>query len=259
MSVPSKRTTDTISSIERKKGLYVIKAGAWSVSLSPSMYLEELLYVGKELSHNDKIRLEHLAALSAPMEYAHRLLSRSSYSVHCLKEKLLLKYPECEDLNEIVFRLKKEGLLDDAAYAEAYKLSKEASLYGPNRIIDELRYKKGIHPDVLAALSFAPEEEQLERLFPLLDRKYQGIPYSKKVEKIKKSMIDRGYSRENSASFAARASVDQKALDKRFRADVEKAKRLYGRKYEGYERKQRIIRSLLSKGYSMKMIEEVQL
>ena len=254
--MPAKRTTDIIKSIERKKGLFLVKTEDWSASLSLSFFSEELLYVGKELSHNDKIRLSHYAALSEPLDYAHRLLAKKMYSAHQMREKIQVKYPECEDINEIIFRLKKEGLLDDRLYAEAYKESKEAQLFGREKILNELRFVKGVNPEILSELEFAPEDGQLEKLFPLLDRKYMDLPYRKKVAKIQKILIDRGYSSAKAAEYASKSNVDEKMLDKRFQADLEKAKRLYGRKYEGYELSQRIIRSLLSKGYTMNKIME---
>ena len=226
--MPAKRTTDLIDSIEKKKGLYIIKTKGWSASISQSFYAEELLYVGKVLTNNDKIRLSHLEKISLPMDYVHRLLARGLYSVHMMREKIALKFPECDDLNEIIYRLKEEGLLDDKAFAEAYKESKEAQLYGPTKIKDELRYTKGVSQDIINELRFADEEAQLEQLFPILDRRYQNQTLKSKQAKLTKLMIDRGYSKDLAYRFALNSSVDPKAIKKRFEADLEKAKRIYG-------------------------------
>lgn len=245
-----------VRKIEKKKGLYVIHGDDFEVLLSPTFYAEELLYVNKALSHNDCIRLGHLSRLSEPYEYSHRLLSRGAYSAHMMREKISVKFPTCDDINEIIYRLKEEGLINDEDYALAYKESKEAQLYGPNRILDELRFNKGINPEILKGLKFKSEDESLERLFNIADLRYKDLPYRRKVMKLEKYFIDRGFSKEKAKEYAKKASVNKKEQAKRFKMDLDKAKRLYSKKYEGYELKQRIIRSLLSKGYTMSDIEE---
>lgn len=255
--MPSKRSTETIRSITRKKGKYVVATDAWTLSLSLDAFSETPLYVGKVIGSAEYFRLKHLADLDEPLRYAHGLLARRPYSVHLLKEKVLAKFPECDDLKEIVFILKKEGLLDDARYAEDYAASKEAALYGPNRILDALRYEKGIAPEVLEGLKFERQDKQVERLMPSLERRYASLPYRAKRQKIEKAIVDRGYDREVARRFAEQIAEDPKAVRKRLAADCAKAKASYSRKYEGYELRQRIIRSLLGKGYKMDMIEEV--
>ncbi len=246
-----------VKKIETKKGKYVIDLGDEKISLCQAFYMDELLYVGKVLTENDCARLSHLSALSEPYEYCIRLLSRGTYSSHTLREKLSLKYPECKDTNEIIYRLKKINLLDDYGYALAYKEAKESQLYGPKRILNELRYKKGIREEILNEIKFEDEEKTLNELFPLIDKRYKDLPFLKKAAKLERYFIDRGFSKEMAKKYSLKASIDEKEQHKRLKADYEKAKRTYGRKYNGYELRQRIIRSLLSKGYKMNEIEEI--
>ncbi len=246
-----------VKKIEKKKGKYLIDLGDEKISLCQTFYIDELLYVGKSLSNNDCLRLAHLSRMSDPYEYSLRLLSRGAYSSHSLREKISLKYPECKDINEIIFRLKKVGLLDDYGYANAYKEAKESQLYGPKRIINDLRYKKGINQEILDDLEFEDEEKILDELFPLADKRYKDLPFLRKVAKLEKLFIDRGFSKEKAKEYSLKASVDKKEQNKRLKSDYEKAKRLCSRKYDGYELRQRIIRSLLSKGYKMNEIEEI--
>ena len=255
--MPSKRNTEIIRSIAKKKGKYIVTTDGWTLSLSLDAFSEIPLYVGKVIGNAEYYRLKHLADLDEPLRYAHGLLARRSYSVHLLKEKIITKYPECDDLKEIIFILKKEGLLDDERYAVDYAASKEALLYGPNRILDALRFEKGIAPEILEKLRFEPQEKQVEKLLPSFERRYASLPYRAKRQKIEKAIVDRGFDREVAKRFASSIPEDEKAVQRRLEMDYAKAKAHYGRKYEGYELRMRIIRSLLSKGYTMNKIEEV--
>ncbi len=246
-----------IKKIEKKKGEYLIVFPDFQLSLCESFFSEELLYVGKELSDEDRIRLKKLSEINGPYEYARSLLLRSSYSSHAIKEKIKAKYPQCAYANETILKLKKEGLLDDSRYAETYKDYKEAELYGPKRILDDLRYKKGISDEILDNLEFQNERDALNKLFPIINNKYKGLPYKKKASKVENALLVRGFSKDLAKEYASKAEIDPKEVKKNLMMDFSKSKRNHSKKYKGYELKQRIIRSLLSKGYTMNEIKEV--
>ncbi len=246
-----------ITKIERKKGLYFVHMGDEVVSLSETFYLDEHLYASKEIKDDELRKLRYLSELSEPYEYACRLLSRNAYSSYLLKEKVKAKYPSFKYLDDIVKRLTDSSLLNDWEYAENFKEMKEAALIGPNKIKNDLLYIKKVNPDIVSSLSFSPEEEAIAELIPIMERRYQAYPYKAKIRKIETALIARGFNKELAHKYSLTIDKDEKEEKALLKKDYDKAKRIQGRKCQGYELKQRIIRSLLYKGYKMNDIEEL--
>ena len=71
------------------------------------------------------------------------LLSRREHSRKEVKEKLLLRYENTEQINVVLEKLVSNNLIDDSRFAEAYVLSRKRKGFGPKKIIFEL-ISKGV-------------------------------------------------------------------------------------------------------------------
>lgn len=243
----------TIKKIVYKKGgAVLVFSDKEKLTLSNNAFTDFHLYEGKEVTPLEKRKLEQAAESDEIYSYALRLLSHEVYSVHDLRAKLLLRFDDENAIRPIVFRLKKEGLLDDELYAKSYadELA-DLRLYGQNRVLFELR-KHGIPEAYIRPLNF-PHDKELDRAQRYLesaDKRYRKIPSLAKKKKAIKALLDRGFSFE----VAEEASANLPASDPEQEQDqlelaynLTKAK--YARKYEGYELKRRLVSYLLSKGY----------
>lgn len=71
------------------------------------------------------------------------LLSRREHSRKEIKEKLLLRYENTEQINIVLEKLVSNNLINDSRFAEAYVLNRKRKGFGPKKIIFEL-ISKGI-------------------------------------------------------------------------------------------------------------------
>ena len=71
------------------------------------------------------------------------LLSRREHSRKEIKEKLLLRYENTEQINVVLEKLVSNNLINDSRFAEAYVLNRKRKGFGPKKIIFEL-ISKGI-------------------------------------------------------------------------------------------------------------------
>ena len=66
------------------------------------------------------------------------LLSRREHSRKEIKEKLLLRYENTEQINVVLEKLVSNNLINDSRFAEAYVLNRKRKGFGPKKIIFEL-------------------------------------------------------------------------------------------------------------------------
>ena len=256
MNVSEKRTGETLTVVSVKakaKEVRVLLSNGDKISLSVNSFTEFHLYAGKELSPKE---LDALLAFSAQDEAYTRAInyvSRDAYSTVEMERKLLAKGYEPKVVSSVIGRLTEAGLLDDMTFARTYAEDvSDLRLVGYNRVLFELR-SKGVSEEIIAQLSF-PREVELDKAIRYakgLDRRYYRVPFAKRVLRINRALLERGFD-ESVAYEAAKATASPIDPDVE-KAELEKAYALaeakYSRKYEGYELSRHIYASLARKGF----------
>ena len=83
-----------------------------------------------------------------------------------------------------------------------------------------------------------------------------GLPLGKKRAKAKEALLRRGFEFGDMEPALSSLKEDKRAVKSSLDTHYLSAKRKFGAKYEGYELRQRIIASLLRKGYAYEEINE---
>lgn len=106
----------------------------------------------------------------AARAYALRLLSRRGYSVGEMEERLVRRAVPPEARHAVLDRLKREGLLDDGAYAVSVAQARAERGWGPRKIETALRLRRLDRDTIARALrELLPEDRVLERACRLLE------------------------------------------------------------------------------------------
>ncbi len=245
----------------KKKIVTIVFDDGEKIELNENSYTEFRLYVGKKVNSAEFSHLEEYAKQDLFYNAALRRLSKENYSVHEIREKLFDKGADTETVKKIIFRLKKQGLLDDALYAKTFAEDvADLRCLGKNRILYVL-HSKGIPQDIINSLSF-PEEKEMEkamRLAVVLDKKYSRAPMANKAFKMLKALTSKGFEEPIAEAAALKAITPNDKDDEMVRLSrlYESAYLRYSRKYEGYERQRRIFAYLINKGYSYDQVKEV--
>lgn len=256
--MPSKRIGRKIEAIvPTKKGHYLVLIGGTKLLLSEDAFTENPLYVGKVLSEAEYKELLGFLKREKGMDYAMRLVGQKAYSTKEIRDKLRLKEVDEEEIRQIIFYLKKNGFLDDRQYAEDYAESKGNLLYGKERIIETLRYEKGIKDEDLASLKFTEEKAHAAAFLKTLERKTAKMPLRSKREKISAILSRRGFDQETIKEALSSLREDKKAVSHSLEDEANKAIKRYQRKYNGYELKQKCFAYLYGKGYPSNEISEL--
>ncbi len=250
MNEPFKRTGERITAIKPlRNGKVAVSFGAKKLLLSPNVYSECPLYVGKEVSPLEMRGLVSLMRSESLYAYGLALASKGCYSSHEVKAKLLLHAKEGQDPKEILFRLKQAGFLNDEDYATQYLEEKERLLYGRERILSELRYKKGIKEEILAKLVYKDEGAAAKQAVAMMERKYARLPLKAKKAKILNALTRRGYPLSEALAATAALKGDETVEKESLKLLGEKTIARYGRKYKGYDLKAHCYAYLVAKGY----------
>ena len=187
------------------------------------------------------------------------LLTKGHYTEWKMREKLYAKGGEKPDVDYIISKLKELDLLDDKAFIEDFLGYGEERLWGKNKIKQEL-LKKGIFAEEIDKIRFSVtvEKKKAVSLIPTLEKKYAKYSYQQKKQHIYATLLTRGFDHEV-ASFALTKirQIDDKDEKKKLKEDFKKIYARYSKKYEGRELKERVYRSLISKGYKYSDISEL--
>ncbi len=236
--MPSARAGKTLTKISWKAKKATLTIGDEKIVLSENAFTEFHLYEGKEVSNQELKKIKDYAALDDLYGYSLRLLSARNYTSHEIREKLYSKNKDIETVRKIIFRLKKNGLLDDASYAKAYL---------------EDAY------DVNLPFSENKELEGAKKYTRLLEKRYVKVPNAAKRGKIVSALLSRGYSQEIAMEATSELSYNDEVTEvSQLEKEYNKAKARYSRKYEGYELRQKVIAYLLQKGFRYDDIKEIE-
>jgi len=136
-------------------------------------------------------------------QYALRLLTGRDYTVARIRQKLAMREGAGEDLEAVILRLQREGLLDDHRYAARFAESALSSgrYYGA-RLRLEMR-RRGFAPDVVNE-TLAPllaESDEISEVRSAAERRYPGFSYSAASDRDKRRVV--GFLQRRGFGFSA--------------------------------------------------------
>ena len=257
--MPSKRTGEIkIDAITWKKSKAVVSFSNNKIELSQNAFTEFGLYEGKLLSQAKIKEMIAYSKFDKDYEYAIRLLSRKQYSEMELRQKLIARESSIENRNKVITLLKKNGLISDLEYAKAFvEESLSLKRHGSKRICYELA-NKGIDEEIIKKLQINPadEEEAALKSQEMLIKRYRDLPDRKKREKIARSLYESGCSDEVIKKIENQIPTnDPKDESASLKKELAKAVAKHQKKYEGYELRERVIATMVKKGYSYQEIK----
>jgi SOS response regulatory protein OraA/RecX len=257
--VPSRKIGEKriLSITQDKKGKHHVTLDGGKLILSDDAFTEQPLYVGKTLTSLEYRELLSFLSIEKLMDYGLSLSAKGCYSTHQVKEKLRTKCDEEDSVRQVIFKLKKEGFLDDVAFAKQYQEEKENQLYGKDRILRSLRYEKGVSDEFLASLRFLRERVNAERALQLLKKKWPRLPLRAKRIKAVAALTRRGFDASLSEAVVSSITETPALVKKDLRILSEKTIKKYERKYNDYDLRAKCFAFLLSKGYRSEDIASV--
>ena len=260
MIVPKGKSGKLIKRIRvNKKSVAITFSDGERIDISEEAYISNYLYVGKELTQKDIDKLLQITSVKKLSAYALNLLTKGHYTEWKMREKLYAKGGEKRDVDYIITRLKELDLLDDKSFIEDFLGYAEERLWGKNKIKQEL-LKKGIFAEEIEKIHFniATEKKKALALLPSLEKKYAKYSYQQKKQHIYNALLSRGFDHDVANYVVSKMSnKNDKDEKNKLKEDFKKIYARFSKKYEGRELKERVYRSLISKGYKYNDISEL--
>ena len=202
---------DLVTAIQEQKPHYKITFnGRESLYVSAKLLQERSLAIGDELS------LAEYREWLLPRQYplalndAVRLLSVRARSERELQQKLQARRYLEDTVEMVLYKLEKEKLVDDAAFAAEWASARAAQKLGKRRIYQEL-LQKGVSSDTAqAACDALPDgaDGAVDQAAKLL-RRYANEPDSRKtLDKVMQGLQRRGFDF-NEAREAVRGAIQR--------------------------------------------------
>jgi regulatory protein len=133
--------------------------GEFACIVTEALIARYRLFAGKELSTAEAEALRAEAARARVLADAHRLLGHRSRSRAEVRRRLLQKEHDVHEVDGVLDRLVRDGLLDDAAFARAFAADKRRlSGWGSERIARALREAGVSEEHIQAALAATAAE-----------------------------------------------------------------------------------------------------
>lgn len=242
-------------SISKKKATLYFKKE--KVELSLDTFTNHYLYVDKELTKKEIDQLIKEDSNSLAYSYAKNLLYKGSYTEWVIREKLYKKEFEKNTIDEVIKKLKEDGLIDDKKYIKDYIELANSRLIGKNKIIQELS-NYGVFFENFESLTFSRkiELQKANELLPKLERQYSSLSFPDKRKHIYDAYIRHGYDNDIALEMLSKIKTgSKKDEEEKLKRDFLKALRVNKTRYKTkQDLKDSIIRSLARKGYSIKQI-----
>ena len=189
---------DVITAITKERGRLRIVVNEDSEVLVPvSLFRERPLSVGDAIDMEEYDQWLLLRQYRHALDRAVAFLAGRARSRREMEERLLRSgYRPCT-VEIVLFKLEKEGLLDDADFARQWVSARSARRMGRGRIAQELRRKGVSAQEAEEALESLSEEEQLEGAMLLVEkallRASSGEEPRKTAARITAMLARRGY------------------------------------------------------------------
>ncbi len=243
-----------------EKKVVIVFSNDEKLEIAPDVYTDFHLFKGKEITNKEINEIKRRNDLDKYLKYAFKLTSERNYSKHQIKEKLLKKGASEDQIEDIIDTLVKYNLIDDKELLKEVLEYADYKHYGYNRIKDEL-FKKGISSKYIDELVYDESREYKQAMLLLKDyeKKYAKYNYASLKEHIYQAYLRQGYNTDIASKCLEKISpMDVKKEKELIKEDYQKLLKKYQNKLPKGELKDKIINSLLNKGYSYKYILEIK-
>ena len=188
-----------ISEVEKVRGrIRVVLDDGSEYLLLKSMLSERPLKVNDELDPEEFSSWVTQRQYRSALEKAVSFLAVRTCSKGEIDQKLRRIGYSPETVKMVLFKLDREGFLNDRDFADQWARYRSDQRYGPRRIAQELKMKGISGEDVESVLENLPEKEQLEDAVEIarkaLKRAKSGEDPRKTREKMAAGIVRRGYS-----------------------------------------------------------------
>ena len=204
---------DMITSITRERGrLRVIINDDSEVLVPLSLFRERPLTVGEPIDMEEYDQWLLLRQYRHALDRAVAFLAGRARSRREMEERLLRSgYRPCT-VEMVLYKLEKEGLLDDADFARQWVDARSARRMGRGRIAQELRRKGVSAREAEEALEGLSDEEQLEGAIVLVEKAMARTPSGedprKTAARITSMLARRGYDYDTAREAISRVMED---------------------------------------------------
>ena len=204
---------DMITAITRERGrLRVIINDDSEVLVPLSLFRERPLTVGEPIDMEEYDQWLLLRQYRHALDRAVAFLAGRARSRREMEERLLRSgYRPCT-VEMVLYKLEKEGLLDDADFARQWVDARSARRMGRGRIAQELRRKGVSAREAEEALEGLSDEEQLEGAIVLVEKAMARTPSGedprKTAARITAMLARRGYDYDTAREAISRVMED---------------------------------------------------
>ena len=204
---------DMITAITRERGRLRVTINDDSEVLVPlSLFRERPLTVGEPIDMEEYDQWLLLRQYRHALDRAVAFLAGRARSRREMEERLLRSgYRPCT-VEMVLYKLEKEGLLDDADFARQWVDARSARRMGRGRIAQELRRKGVSAREAEEALEGLSEEEQLEGAIVLVEKAMARTPSGedprKTAARITAMLARRGYDYDTAREAISRVMED---------------------------------------------------
>ena len=223
------------------------------IDINKEVFTSFYLFKGKILTEKEIKEINNQNRIFELYKYARKISTKRVYSEHKMREKLYLKTTNVIDVNEVINKLKKNGLIDDSEFVKEYVEYANNRNIGKNKIIAKLQ-EKGVFYEEIQKIKFDSnlEYKKAKTYLAKIDEKYDKYNYQAKKDKATRFLISQGFDMNVAREVANEVSVPKhKDEVNKLKQDFDKAVRQYKTKYTGREFKDKVFQSLLRKGYKM--------
>lgn len=253
---------EIIASVKKLKGQnYRLRMeSGMAFDVSEDAIVRHRLLKGEEI---DDARLEMVrkeSNMTVGYQKALYYLNSQLRSEKEVRDFLIRKEIDEEIIPDIIIRLRELTLLNDLIYAESYvRTMVRTSDKGPSVIRQQL-IKRGIIEETLQkALEQYPFDSQVEVAYQVGEkalRKYRTKSHQEKLNKTRQLLMTKGFSSEVINNVLTELPIEKDEVSEQELLQIAGDKLWQRhRKLEGFKRKQKIIGSLMQKGFSYDAIQ----
>lgn len=252
-----------ITAIEKKKRLYKVE-----FDKHDTIYVTEDTVVKYMMSRAAEYSEEQLKEIIEFANFSRGKNLAIYYISFKMRTKVeVIKYLQEHEIDNrqiarIIDELESSKYIDDASYTESFINSKiNSQTNGPYQIKQKLS-TKGIKTDLIDEIMSQTytRESQVNVATNIAEKlvmqKYSKLPLKMLKIKINQSLVTKGFSYDiaKTAIESLELESDSEQESDLIQSEIEKSLRKYGRKYDGYDLKQRVIQSLARKGFDFDTI-----
>ena len=233
-----------------------------SLELTDNIVKDHDITIGKQFSREEFDALKDLEQISRAYHKALKYLTVKDYTYHQMKKKLMDKGDfDDTQLDATLDLLCEKNLINDRLYTINYLKRCTRLGIGLNKAIYNLR-NNGVESEIIDSCLEDMDEDEYIAATALIDtyfRKNNFVSYKSIQNKIREKLYVKGFTTDtieramNDYDFEYDDEKEKIALEK----DTSKAIVKYSKKYSGKELKNKLIDTLLRKGYNYEDIKNI--